>query len=132
MRANFFGRLKKENGKLIFISPTDKKQYQQFIDSVPEGETVEFYSEIVTGNGNLAQLAKIHKMIRLLCHHTGHTFREMKLVVKDRAGMCYTGYKADGTEELICKSFGDSSSDELNLVIKAIQEIGQDVNYPIQ
>lgn len=126
---NYFNRLKKVNGKLVHIKDVNKKIYQSFIDGLPEGAIVEFYIELQSENGNLAQLAKVHAMIRSLSNHSGLTFEEMKLVVKNQAGMCYTSLDSNGKETLICKSFKECSSQELNLAIQAAQEIGQKIGF---
>ncbi len=54
---------------------------------------------------------------------------KMKLLIKNEAGMCYTGFNPDGSETVICKSFGDCSSEELSLVIKTAELLGQRVNF---
>ena len=41
--------------------------------------------------------------------------------------MCYT----TSSNELICKSFGDASSETLSFVIQIIEEMGQMVNHPV-
>jgi|LauGreDrversion4_2_1035121.scaffolds.fasta_scaffold45905_7 hypothetical protein len=129
MKLNYFGKLKKENGKLVHVKDADRKTYEAFINMIPEGTVVEFFAEVQNDNGSLAQLAKIHAMTRALANHTGHTFEEMKLLIKNEAGMCYTGFNPDGSETVICKSFGDCSSEELSLVIKTAELLGQRVNF---
>jgi hypothetical protein len=126
---NYFNRLKKVNGKLVHVKDVNKKIYQSFIDSLPEGAIVEFFIELQSENGNLAQLAKIHAMIRALSNHSGLTFEEMKLLVKNQAGMCYTSLDSNGKETFVCKSFKECSSADLNLAIQAAQEIGQKINF---
>lgn len=127
MNTSYFGKLKKENGKLTHIKQSDKKLYDEFIKAIPEGAVVEFYSEVQSSDGSLAQLAKIHAMIRQLADHTGYSISEMKMLAKERAGMCYTS--SNGV--FVCKSFAESSKEELNSVILCLQIIGQEVNHPI-
>lgn len=126
MNNSFFGKLIKKDGKLIHYRDAERKIYESFIKEIPESGIVEFYTEVQTNDGSLAQMAKIHAMIRDLANFTGHTFDEMKLYVKEEAGMCYT---SPDDSKLICKSFGDCSKDELNMVIQTIQEICLKVNY---
>lgn len=125
--TSYFGKLKKENGKLTHIKSSDKKLYDDYINSIPEGAQVEFYSEVQSTDGSLAQLAKVHAMIKQLAEHTGYAVSEMKMLAKERAGMCYTS--SNGV--FVCKSFAESSKEELNSVILCLQIIGQEVNYPI-
>lgn len=130
MKANHFGKLKKENGKLIYMKATDQAAFNTFRDSIPEGSIIEFYAEEVHDDGSLAQLAKIHPMIRALSSHTGFTFSELKLLVKERAGLCISRSIA-GKEYFVCKSFGECDKTELSAAIQAVMEIGEEVNFPL-
>lgn len=123
---SFFGKLIKKDGKLIHSKESEKKLYNNFIENIPENAVIEYYCEIQSNNGTLAQLAKIHAIIRNLSNHTGYTFDEMKLYVKEEAGMCYTSQN-----KLICKSFSDCSKEELNMVIQTLEEIGRKVNFQV-
>jgi hypothetical protein len=58
-------------------------------------------------------------MIREIAQEIGYTFEEAKLVVKRKAGLCFTKNK-----EEYCKSFGQCDKNELNLAIQACIEIG--------
>ena len=82
--------------------------------------------EVNTGTGTLAQLAKVHKCIRVLASDIGYTFDEIKLLVKDRAGLV-TRRAIKGKEYMDWKSFGNCSREDLNLAIQACIEIGDDV-----
>ena len=55
----------------------------------------------------------------------------MKLLVKDRAGLCIAREVA-GKEYFLAKSFGDCSRDDLSLAIQAAIEIGEEVNFPLR
>ena len=126
----FTGLLRKNGELLEFVSPKDEAKYKVFKSSVPDGTLVETYWEIQTDDGSLAQLAKIHAMLRELCHHTGDTFEDMKLIIKKRAGICVQK-ELDGSKFLYCKSLGDCSKQELSLVIQAIQEVSLLLEYPL-
>lgn len=77
--------------------------------------------------GTIPQLKKAHALIRDLALHTGTPFQDMKLLVKDKAGLC-TIRDLKGKEFIECRSFGDLSSEELGLVIETCIEIGKTVN----
>ena len=77
--------------------------------------------------GSIPQLKKIHALIRDLSIHTGTPFQDMKLLVKDKAGLC-TVRDLEGREFIDCRSFGDLSSEELSFVIETCIEIGKSVN----
>ena len=119
----FSGKLVKKKDKLVFHKESDKKLYEKFIASLPEDSIVEFYSELESDGGSLAQLKKIHAMIRDLSIHTGHGFSEMKLYVMEESGLCFT---KDST--LTCKSFADCSKEELSIVIQTLEQIEIKVN----
>lgn len=125
---NYYGKLVKKNDKLVHTNNTSKKLYEDFIKNLPENSIVEFYADVSENNGTLAQIAKIHAMIRSLSNHTGNGFEEMKLYVKEKAGMCYIH---PSSSKMICKSFGDCSKEELSYVIQTITEISHFLNYPL-
>ena len=127
---NFFGRLQKVNGQLVYVKDRDAKDYEEFKKLVPEGGFVDLYAEVVDNDGNLAQLAKVHAMIKELSRHTGFTTSEVKLLVKEKAGLCITREK-EGKEIFICPSFGDSSKEDLSAAIQACIDIGNEVGYPM-
>ena len=110
----------KKDGKLQWI--TSKEKWEQFKKHIPEGMLVDCYFEVTHDDGTLAQLAKVHAMIKSLAIHIGETFENMKLLVKERAGLCISKH-VSGKEYLIVKSFGDCSKDELMLAIKACEEL---------
>jgi hypothetical protein len=125
------GKYKKERGLLKPITLATAKQYERFVSDIPEGSVVEFFYELQHDDGTLPQLAKIHAMIKQLSTHIGETVENMKLLVKDRAGLCIAR-EVSGREYFLAKSFGECSREELSLAIQAIIEIGEEVNFPIQ
>jgi hypothetical protein len=131
MKLTHFGKLKMENGKLVHLNKGDAQIYELFKKQLPEGTIIDFYQEIASDDGTLAQLAKIHTMIRELSLHTGFTFEEVKLLIKKRSGLVMT-IKNDGKEELFIKSLGDCNKEELSIAIQAALELGEAVNHPLQ
>lgn len=124
------GKYKKERGLLKPITLAGAKQYEQFTAHIPDGGIVEFFYELQHDDGTLPQLAKIHAMIKQLATHIGETSENMKLLIKDRAGLCIAR-EVSGKEYFLAKSFGDCSRDELSLAIQAAIEIGDEVNFPL-
>ena len=122
------GKYKKEKGLLQPISIGNMKQYEKFVSNLPDGAIVEFFYELQHDDGTLPQLAKLHAMLKPLATHIGETVENLKLLVKDRAGLCIAREVA-GREYFLAKSFGDCSKEELSLAIQAVIEIGEDVNY---
>ena len=69
-------------------------------------------------------------MLKQLATHIGETVENMKLLVKDRAGLCIAREVA-GKEYFLAKSFAECSKDELSLAIQAAIEISHEVNHPL-
>lgn len=126
----FNGKFIKRNGRLEFSSLAVSKQHEIFVSEIPDGTIVEFFFEVQQDDGTLPQLAKLHAMIRELALHVGEPFDNMKLLVKDRAGLCLAREVA-GKEYFLAKSFGECSREELSLAIQAAIDIGVSVNCPI-
>jgi hypothetical protein len=126
----FNGKFIKRNGRLEFSSLAVSKQHELFVSEVPDGTIVEFFFEVQQDDGTLPQLAKLHAMIRELALHVGEPFDNMKLLVKDKAGLCLAR-EVSGKEYFLAKSFGECSREELSLAIQAAIDIGISVNCPI-
>jgi hypothetical protein len=121
----YTGKLVKKDGKLTYAHPKDKLAYEIFVDKLSEGQEVELYVDLANANHSRAQINKVHACIRELAKESGYTFEEMKKIVKERSGLCYTDSEGE-----YCKSFAECSSDELMLAIQAAIEIGSQ-NYNI-
>ena len=128
MTYHFTGKYVKRQGVLKPVSTGISKQEELFVSHIPEGTIVECFYEVQHDDGTLPQLAKLHVMIKHLAMHIGETAENMKLLVKDRAGLCIAR-EVSGKEYFLAKSFAECSRDELSLAIQAAQEIGQEVNY---
>jgi len=111
--------MKKVGDELTHTIKAKGKLYDTWVKELPEGTKVEIFVSIAGEDGTNAQLAKVHAMIRELANEVGHTFQEMKLEAKRKAGLCFVRDKQE-----YCKSFKDCSKQELNLVIQALIEIG--------
>lgn len=131
MTHHFTGKYIKRGGMLRPISSAVSKQMELYVSKIPEGSIVECFYEMQHDDGTLPQLAKLHVVIRHLAIHIGETVENMKLLVKDRAGLCIAREVA-GKEYFLAKSFGECSKDELSLAIQAAMEIGEEVNFLIQ
>jgi hypothetical protein len=121
------GKYKKERGLLKPVTLAGAKQYERFVSDIPDGSIVEFFYELQHDDGTLPQLAKLHVMIKQLATHIGETAENMKLLIKDRAGLCIAR-EVSGKEYFLAKSFGECSKEELSLAIQAAIEIGEEVN----
>lgn len=128
MTTHFTGKYIKRDGQLRPNSLSVGKQEEMFIAHIPEGSIVECFYEVQHDDGTLPQLAKLHVMIKALATHIGESAENMKLLVKDRAGLCIAR-EVSGKEYFLAKSFGECSREELSLAIQAAIEIGEEVNF---
>jgi hypothetical protein len=118
----------KKDGTLQMSDKMQKAIYDQFKGQIAEGQKIEAFFDITLDDGSLAQLAKVHAMVRDLAIHTGNSFDNMKLLVKDQAGLCVTR-EIEGKEFFHCKSFGECSRNELALAIEACNELAEKTGY---
>jgi len=130
MSNHITGKFIKKGGRLDFSSLASSKQFELFVSNVPENSIVEFFYEVTHDDGTLPQLAKLHVMLKQLATHIGETVENMKILVKDRAGLCIAREVA-GKEYFLAKSFAECSKDELSLAIQAAIEISHEVNHPL-
>jgi hypothetical protein len=121
----YSGKLVKKDGKLVFSDEKTKLAYQIFMDKLSEGQKVEMYIGLADADHSIAQLAKVHACIRELAKESGYSFDEMKVLIKEKSGLCY-----DAGDAVLCKSFSECSKDEIALAIEACIQIGRD-NYNI-
>ena len=130
MNLNFTGKYIKRNGRLEFSTLAASKQFELFVSHIPEGQIVEVFYEEQHDDGTLPQLAKLHVLIKQLAAHVGETVENMKLLVKDRAGLCIAR-EVSGKEYFLAKSFSECSKEELSLAIQAAMEIGENVGFTL-
>lgn len=130
MNLHFTGKYIKRNGRLEFATLAAAKQFELFTSHIPEGQIVEVFYEEQHDDGTLPQLAKLHVLIKQLATHIGETVENMKLLIKDRAGLCIAR-EVSGKEYFLAKSFAECSKEELSLAIQAAIEIGEDVGFTV-
>jgi hypothetical protein len=121
---NITVRFGKHGGKLKLLTSEDAAKYFQFEKDLAEEEIVEVYiTKIVDEDDKTSgQLAKVHACIRELARETGHTFEEMKEIVKQKAGL----YDPASKEY---KSFADCDKKELSDAIQNCVELGAIIGY---
>ena len=126
----FSGKLVKKEGRLRLVNSGLAGQFESFVGHMDEGELVDVFYEVNHDDGTLPQLAKLHVLIKQLAIHTGYSVDDMKLLIKDKAGLCIAR-ELSGREYFLAKSFGECSKEELSLAIQACIELGEEVNYLI-
>ena len=130
MKPNHFGKLQKVGDRLVYRDKKKQIEFEEFKKNLPEGSFVEIFMEQTSEDGTLAQLAMAHAMVRELSSHTGFTFEETKLLLKDKAGLCLKR-TISGKEFIDCKSLGDCDKVELAAFIQAAIELGKQINHPV-
>lgn len=126
----YSAKLKVVDGK---IKQTERSQilYDQFVKSLNEGDEVEIYMNVSSAAGSLAQISKVHTCIRALANEAGYTFEEMKMLVKERSGLCVQMTEKGEVQEF-CKSFAECTKEELSMAIEACVEIGELYNINLR
>lgn len=127
----FSTSVKKSNGKLTYVRKSDKENYKSFITNLEEGDQVDIFMEINNADNTLLQLAKVHKCIREIAKHTGNTFEDIKMVIKDRSGLVVRREVMNKTY-MDWKSFAKISKDDLGLAIQACIELGDEVGLNLR
>ena len=119
---NIFGYRKiKRNGELVFEKPGHEILYNLFVESLVEGQTVEFFAEAYKDDASNPQLALVHVCLKKLAGELGYTLQEMKSVIKESAGLRWTMTNGKTYE----KSFADCSKEEITLVMEALNMAGE-------
>lgn len=113
---------KDQTGKMVTSTVADKKLYQRFIEDMQPGQELEVHFSYVLDNGTYAQLSKLHVSIREIANYTGHSFDDVKALVKARAGFSFTTANSD-----ITKSFSDMSKEELSSCIEETMRMGTEL-----
>lgn len=126
-----YGKLIKKDGKLIHVSMSDAVRYREFEANIAEGQTIEYFMETITGDITNAQLARIHAMLRELSFVTGNTVEQLKLTMKKKCGLCIKK-SLEGENFLVCKSLADCSSQEANVVINYLLELGDSLGIQLR
>ena len=120
-------RLTKKNNVLGYIDKKDKTLYDLFISSIKEGEEIEIFICRKTSDASPAQIAKVHACIREIAGELGYSFDDIKLIIKEKSGLCYEVVD-EGQKKVLCKSFADISKEEMTLAIEACNQIAADNN----
>jgi hypothetical protein len=120
----FIGTLVKSNSKLSYSNGKDKLLYDQFIAKIKDGEEVEIFVCLKGRGTSPAQISKVHACIREIAGELGFPFDDMKLIIKEKAGLCYE-VEDEGERKIVCKSFADCSLLEITLAIEACKDVAR-------
>ena len=111
--------------EIIPASKEDAGKLKLFAMSTTKEQEIEAYITVLDDKQKTAgQLAKAHALIREIANSTGHTFDEIKLVVKENTGLLVL---ATSTTPESVKSFSDCSKEEMSRVIEECIELGHEL-----
>lgn len=119
--------LEKKDGKFTYAKSSDEALYKKMISETPEDAKIVAMFEIVSQDGTIGQLSKLHACIRQLSLHLGYDFEDMKTYIKHISGFVTTKI-IEGKEITRIKSFADCSKEELSFAIQSCINFGNKVN----
>jgi hypothetical protein len=115
-------KFKKENKELIVADKISQVKLDMFVKQLEDGQKLVVTYEVVNDDASYAQLSKLHKCIRELAEYSGMSMDDMKLYVKNEAGLV----KGDSIV-----SFADCSKEEISTAIQACISIGDKIGFPL-
>jgi len=127
----FSGQLVKSDGKLVYTDNKEKLLYELFIDKLIDGEEVEIFISVKGQKASAAQISKIHTCIRVIAMDLGYSFEDLKVLVKEKAGLCYA-VEDEQSIKVVCKSFADCNITEMSLAIEACNQIAEEQGIKLQ
>lgn len=111
--------------EIIPASKEDAGRLKLFNMGVAKGQEIEAYLTVLSTDEKTAgQLAKVHALIRELANSTGHTNEEIKLIIKEKAGLYIS---ATSSSLPTFKSFADCSKQEMSKAIEECIALGHDL-----
>ena len=112
--------------EIIPASPEDAGKLKLFNMGTTKEQEIEAYLTVLENDNKTAgQLAKAHALIREISNSTGHTLDEIKLIIKERAGL-YDPATIGSTSSPF-KSFADCNKQEMSKVIEECISLGHDL-----
>jgi hypothetical protein len=115
-------KFKKENKELVVADKISQVKLDMFVKQLEDGQKLLVTYEVVNDDASYSQISKLHKCIRELASYSGMSMDDMKLYVKNEAGLV----KGDSAI-----SFADCSKDEISNAIQACISIGDKIGFPL-
>jgi len=112
-----------KEGQLVPANSIEDAKYKLFLKTLREGDTIEAFMNLNKADKTLSQVAYAHVLIRELANYTGHSFEEMKVLIKEKTGLCVKTPES----RTVYKSLGDCSKNELSNVIETCLQLGNDI-----
>jgi len=112
-----------KEGQLVPANSIEDAKYKLFLKTLREGDTIEAFMNLNKADKTLSQVAYAHVLMRELANYTGHSFEEMKVLIKEKTGLCVKTPES----RTVYKSLGDCSKNELSNVIETCLQLGNDI-----
>lgn len=111
-----------KNGELV-AKGVDQTRLKIFLSNIKNGSKIKVtYEE--GEDGTLGQLKKVYAMIDALSQYSGYTKNEIKKMIKGVLKYC-------DEDEVTLKSFALYSKEELSSAIQVLEELGEELNFPL-
>ena len=112
--------------EIIPASKEDAGKLKLFNMGTVKGQEIEAYLTVLNNDEKTAgQLAKAHALIREIANSTGHTIDEIKVIIKERAGL-YDPTTIGSTSSAF-KSFANCNKQEMSKAIEECISLGHDL-----
>ncbi len=96
-------------GKLNF---TNKEALTGWLKTLPEGEEIVVKFNLQKSYKTFRQVRLLYSCLREISDHTGHDVEELKLILKLKAGLCFS-HQIENEDITVCKSISDFTKKEL-------------------
>lgn len=125
-QLNLYSKVNK--GKLEI---ENKHQLDEWLKTIPDGENVVIKFNISKNFKTQKQLRLLYLCFRQIAYHTGQSVQDIKLILKLKAGLCFS-HTIENEEITICKSISDFSKKEVSEFIQFTNEWSiQTLNLPV-
>jgi hypothetical protein len=100
---------------------SNKEALIQWIKNLPEGENLVVKFNISKFYKSNRQIRLLYSCFRAIANHTGQSVEDIKLILKLKAGLCFS-HTIEGENVTVCKSISDFSKQEISDFIQFINE----------
>lgn len=108
---------KGKNGLEFF----NKSTLKEWIDNLTEGEDIVIKFNVSKQYKSSRQLRLLYSCFRQIAYHTGQSVEDIKLILKLKAGLCFS-HTIEGESITVCKSLSDFSKREVSEFIQFTNE----------
>jgi len=119
---------KKINNKL---QVSNKEALIQWLKNLPEGEDIVIKFNVSKSYKSNRQIRLLYSCFRSIANHTGQSVEDIKLILKLKAGLCFS-HTIEQEDITVCKSISDFSKSEISNFIQFANEWSiNNLNLPL-